>query len=106
MAAKYIVVFITTPLSEGEKLANFIVENKLGACVNVVPEVTSVYWWQGNIEKDKENFLVVKTTYQKFPELVEKVKEVHPYSVPEIIALPIIDGNKDYLNWIDESIKS
>jgi len=106
MEVKYVVIFITAPVGEGERIANFIVENKLGACVNVVPEVSSVYWWQGKIEKDKENLLIVKTTYEKFPELVEKVKKIHPYSVPEIIALPILDGNGDYLNWINESLKT
>ena len=106
MDANYVVVFITTPLGEGEKLANFIVENKLGACVNVIPGVSSVYWWQGNIEKDKEDLLVVKTTYRKFPELVKKVKEIHPYSVPEILALPILAGNEDYLKWIEGSVES
>jgi periplasmic divalent cation tolerance protein len=101
----YYVVFITTPVEEGEKLADFIVENKLGACVNLVSEVKSFYWWQGKIERDRETLLAVKTNKEKFPELVKKVKEVHPYSVPEIIALPIVDGNEDYLKWIDESLK-
>ena len=100
----YYVVFITTPTEKGEEIANFIVENKLGACVNVVKEVSSVYWWKGNIEKDKESLLVIKTSAEKFNELVKKVKEVHPYTVPEIIALPIVAGNIDYLNWIDESL--
>lgn len=101
----YYVVLITVPVDKGEELANFIVENKLGACVNVVPEVKSVYWWKGNIEKDKEALLVVKTSSEKFKELLEKVKGVHPYTVPEIIALPIVAGNPDYLNWIEDSLK-
>ncbi|AAC07082.1 divalent-cation tolerance protein CutA [Aquifex aeolicus] len=101
----YYVVLITVPVDKGEELSNFIVENKLGACVNVVPEVNSVYWWKGNIEKDKEALLVVKTSAQKFKELLEKVKSVHPYTVPEIIALPILAGNPDYLNWIEDSLK-
>lgn len=104
MAGKYYVVFITCPVDKGEELANFIVENKLGACVNIVDSVKSVYWWQGNIERDKESLLVVKTSKEKFPQLVERVKEVHPYTVPEIIALPIEVGNEDYLKWIDESL--
>ncbi len=104
MAGKYYVVFITCPEDKGEEIANFIVENKLGACVNIVDGVKSVYWWQGNIEKDKESLLVVKTSKEKFPQLVERVKEVHPYTVPEIIALPIEVGNEDYLKWIDESL--
>ncbi len=101
----YFVVFITVPVDKGEELANFIIENKLGACVNVVKEVSSIYWWKGNIERDKESLLVVKTSASKFKELVEKVKEKHPYTVPEIIALPIVGGNPDYLSWIDDSLK-
>ncbi len=100
----YVVVLITVPVEKGQELADFIVENKLGACVNVVPEVSSVYWWKGKVEKDKEALLVVKTLASKFGQLVEKVKEVHPYTVPEIIALPIVAGNEDYLRWIEESI--
>ncbi|WP_457600387.1 divalent-cation tolerance protein CutA [Hydrogenivirga sp.] len=100
----YLVVFITTPVDRGEELANFIVDNKLGACVNVVPEVSSVYWWKGNIEKGKEALLVVKTSSERFSELMRRVKEVHPYTVPEIIALPIVAGNEDYLKWIEDSL--
>ena len=101
----YYVVFITAPVEAGNDLAEFIVKNKLGACVNLISEVSSTYWWQGNIEHDREVLLVVKTNEEKFPELVEKVKKIHPYTVPEIIALPIVDGNGDYLKWIDESLK-
>ncbi len=100
----YVVVLITTPKDKGQELADFIVKNKLGACVNVVPSVSSTYWWKGNIEKDEESLLVVKTTTTRLSLLIEQVKEVHPYTVPEIIALPIVGGNEDYLHWIGESI--
>ncbi len=100
----YLVVLITAPTDRGEELANFIVENKLGACVNVVPEVKSLYWWKGKIEKDSEALLIVKTSSGRFRELLRKIKEVHPYTVPEIIALPVFGGNPDYLNWIEESL--
>ena len=100
----YLMVFITTPVDKGEEIADFIVKNKLGACVNVVKEVSSLYWWKGNIEKDRESLLVVKTSFAKFGELKDKVKDIHPYTVPEIVALPIVAGNGDYLNWIDESL--
>ena len=101
----YYVVLITTPVEKGEEIANFIIENKLGACVNIVREVSSIYWWKGNVERDKESLLVVKTSVSKFEELIGKVKEIHPYTVPEIIALPIVGGNPDYLAWIDDSLK-
>ena len=101
----YLVVLITVPVDRGEELADFIVENKLGACVNLVPEVRSTYWWKGKVERDNEALLVVKTSAGKFRELKKKVKEVHPYTVPEIIALPIVAGNEDYLKWIEESLE-
>jgi periplasmic divalent cation tolerance protein len=101
---KYVVVLITTPTDKGLELANHIVKNKLGACVNVVPEVNSIYWWKGNIERDRESLLVIKTSVQKLEELIKEVKKVHPYTVPEIIALPILGGNEDYLRWIDDSL--
>lgn len=101
----YYVVLITTPVEKGEEIANFIIENKLGACVNIVREVSSIYWWKGKVERDKESLLVVKTSVSKFKELIGKVKEIHPYTVPEIIALPIVGGNPDYLAWIDDSLK-
>ncbi|MCS6875334.1 MAG: divalent-cation tolerance protein CutA [Aquificaceae bacterium] len=100
----YYVVLITVPVDKAQHLAEFIIENKLGACVNVVPEVNSIYWWKGNIERDREGLLVVKTSAKKFEELLRRVKEVHPYTVPEIIALPIVAGNVDYLRWIDDSL--
>lgn len=101
----FLVVLITVPKEKGEELSKFIVENKLGACVNRVEEVSSIYWWKGNIEEDKESLLVIKTSSAKFGKLLEKVKEVHPYTVPEIIALPIVAGNEDYLKWIKDSLE-
>ncbi|RUM31340.1 MAG: divalent-cation tolerance protein CutA [Aquifex sp.] len=100
----YYVVLITTPVDKGEEIANFIIEKKLGACVNVVKEVRSIYWWKGNIEKDTEALLVVKTSAEKFNHLMREVRKIHPYTVPEIIALPIVAGNPEYLNWIDDSL--
>ena len=105
MAAKYYVVLITCPVGKGEQIASFIVEKKLGACVNRVEKVSSLYRWQGKIEKDQEELLIVKTSAQKFKELLKGVKGIHPYSVPEIIALPIAEGLDEYLNWIDDSLK-
>lgn len=100
----YCVVFITVPVEKAQELADFIINNKLGACVNVVPEVNSIYWWKGKVERDKESLLVVKTSMTKLPELIKGVKSIHPYTVPEIIAMPIVAGNEDYLKWIDDSL--
>jgi periplasmic divalent cation tolerance protein len=73
--------------------------------VNVISEVSSIYWWKGNIERDKESLLVVKTSSSKIQDLIDKTKSVHPYTVPEIIAMPIEVGNEDYLRWIDVSLE-
>ncbi|MEO0163856.1 MAG: divalent-cation tolerance protein CutA [candidate division WOR-3 bacterium] len=101
----YIVVFCTVPKGKGEELADILVKEKVAACVNVVKGLRSFYWWKGNIERDDEELLIIKTSTEKFETLEKTIKENHPYTVPEIIALPIIAGNPDYLNWIDESIK-
>lgn len=101
---RYYVVFITAPKDRALEIAETIVYGKLGACVNIVEEVSSIYWWKGSVERDKESLLIVKTTLSKFEELILKVKSIHPYTVPEIIALPIVSGNPDYLKWIEESV--
>ncbi len=101
----YIVVFITVPEIEvGENIAKILVEEKLAACVNITGKVNSTYFWQGNIENDDEYLLIIKTRKDKFKELEKKVKGNHPYTVPEIIAIPIVLGSEDYLNWIDETL--
>lgn len=102
---KYIVVFITVDGNkEAKKISGYLVRNKLAACVNIVPKISSIYWWKGKIEKSKELLLVVKTKKVIFKKLIKEVKKLHSYTVPEIISLPITGGNKDYLNWIEGSI--
>lgn len=102
----YIVVFITTPsFEEAEKISNYLVENKLAACVNIIKNVKSIFFWQGNKEDADESLLIIKTKKEIFKNLEKEVKKLHNYTVPEIIALPIIDGNEDYLNWLEESVR-
>ncbi len=102
----YVVIFITTPnVIEARKISKTLVEEKLAACCNIVEKVNSIYFWQGNIEDDFESLIIIKTKKNIFPELVKRVKELHKYTVPEIIALPIIEGSDSYLNWIDETVK-
>ena len=99
----YIVVFITaSSKKEARKIARGLLEEKLVACVNIIDEVESLFWWQGKIDSAKEALLVSKTKKELFNKLAKKVKSLHSYSVPEIISLPIISGNKDYLKWIKE----
>ena len=86
------------------KIASLLVENQLAACVNILPAVKSVYRWQGKIEQDKEVLLIIKTRKDVFSRLEAVIRDNHPYELPEIVAVPINTGLKQYLNWIDESL--
>ena len=102
MEYHYVVVFITVDSQEtARKITDKLLTERKAACVNIIPKVESQYWWQGKIESANELLLIVKTRAVLLEELIALVKQNHPYSVPEIIALPIIGGNKDYLKWID-----
>lgn len=100
--SKFIVVLVTASTEvEAEKIARALLKQKLIACVNIIPKVNSLFWWEGSIDKSSETFLVIKTKSSLFKEVVRQVKKIHSYEVPEIIALPIIGGNQDYLKWIE-----
>lgn len=99
-----IVVFITSASEdEAVKIAKAIVEAKLAACVNIVKNIRSIYRWQGRIEDEIEVLMIAKTQKRLFNSLSAKVRELHSYDVPEIIAFPIIDGSEDYLKWLKDS---
>lgn len=100
----HIVIFVTAK-DEGQanKIAEKLVAEKLVACANVVPGIRSIFRWQGKVDQAEEVLLVLKSRRRHFPLIVKTVKALHSYDVPEIIALPIVEGNKDYLNWITES---
>jgi len=101
----YIVVLITVPGShEAQQLSNMLLEQKKAACVNIIAGVNSRFWWQGKLDSVEESLLIVKTKASLLPELINLVKGAHSYEVPEIIALPIIGGNQDYLTWIEGSV--
>jgi len=96
-----IVILITAKnVREANRIANKLVEEKLIACANVIKGVHSIFRWQGKIDKANETLLILKSKKSCFPKIVKMVKKYHSYDVPEIIALPIIDGSKDYMNWI------
>ncbi len=100
------VVLVTVPSQAvGKDLARMLLGEKLVACVNIVPSIVSLYTWEGELCSDDEALLVIKTTEAALQELVSAINEDHPYDVPEIIALPITAGSKEYLNWIDEVVK-
>lgn len=87
-------------------LAEALIKTKLAACVNILPAVTSIYHWQGKVERDTEFQLQIKTTMELYPSIEDKLIELHPYDVPEIIALPILCGHQPYLDWIEENTKA
>lgn len=103
----HLIVLITVPSVEiGQKIADALVDQGLAACVNFISPIHSIYMWQGKKQNEEETLLIVKSTRDLFSEkLVPAVQEIHPYDVPEIIALPIILGSQNYLNWIDENTK-
>jgi periplasmic divalent cation tolerance protein len=103
---KAFVVLVTTPNRRvSEKLSQGLVKNKFAACVNRIPGIHSRYWWKGKIETTKEELLLIKTTQSRLNRLIPWVKKNHPYTVCEVIAVPIAAGNKDYLRWIEESVR-
>lgn len=102
MQYNYVLVFITVPSAEvGQDIATLLVDEKLAACVNIVPGISSIYCWQEAIQQDDELLLIAKTRSTLFERLATTVKRVHPYDVPEVIALPILAGSNEYLAWID-----
>lgn len=101
----YIVVFITTNTAgEAQRIATLLLEQRQAACVNIIPEVDSRFWWEGELDSAQESLLVIKTRASRLPEIINLVKGVHSNTIPEIIALPIVGGNQDYLDWIDKEV--
>ncbi len=103
----YIVVFVTVKdLNEAEKIASQLLEDRLIACANISEDVKSIFSWKGQMERSNEVLLILKSLESCLPEIVKTVKRLHSYETPEIIALPILDGSADYLNWILESCRA
>lgn len=100
-----IVVFSTAgSAEEAEKIARRLVEDRLAACVNVIKEIRSFYRWQGKIEDAAEWLLVIKSSRERFEALRSAVEKLHSYDVPEVIALPVVEGARNYLNWMDSEL--
>lgn len=101
-----IVVYCTASSeSETRALTEALVGERLAACVSAIPQIRSTYWWQGKIERGEEILLLIKTDSSKFNVLSKRIKAIHSYTVPEILALPVIKGNPDYLKWMRDSLK-
>ncbi|XP_071580266.1 protein CutA homolog [Temnothorax nylanderi] len=104
-AGMHSVAYVTVPDDAvAKRLARGLVENKLAACVNIIPQLTSVYEWEGKIQEEPELLLMIKTRTERVDALTKYVKENHPYTVCEVISLPIQNGNDDYLKWISEVV--
>jgi periplasmic divalent cation tolerance protein len=104
-ATEAIVVFMTAPnAEEAGRLADTLVEERLAACVQILPQMESVYRWQGKIERQKEVLLIAKTVTSRFAELDRKVRVLHSYETPEIVAFPLTAGSEPYLQWLSASV--
>ena len=90
---------------EARKIGKELVTSKLAACVNILDNMNSFYMWEGEIQDDKEVVMIAKTTENRVPELVEKVKSLHSYDCPCIVSLPVMSGNQPFLDWIAEEVK-
>lgn len=101
----HIFVYVTCPDADvAAGIARAIVEKRLAACANIFPAGRSFYWWDGAVQDAAETVLIFKTTEAQWPALQDAVKEIHPYEVPCIVALPITEGSAPYLKWIDEQV--
>lgn len=96
-----LIIFVTAPnIEEAERLASALVESALAACVQILPEMTSVYSWKGAVQKDREHLLLIKSTEEKYAKLEEFVRSNHTYEVPEIVAVRAEHVSDDYLAWL------
>lgn len=99
--ADCVLVLVTIPAdAETEAFARGLVETGVAACVNILPKMLSVYRWEGEVESEAEHQVLIKTTSAGVPSLWQRVRDLHPYDVPEFLVIPIIDGNEAYLKWV------
>jgi periplasmic divalent cation tolerance protein len=104
MSHEYVMVLTTLPVdADGSGFAHSLVEERLAACVNLLAPMESVYRWEGNIEQETERQVVIKTSRDRVAVLWDRIRELHPYDVPEFLVLPIVDGNDAYLRWVADS---
>lgn len=100
-----VVVLCTTPADKSETIARTVVDERLCACVNVLPQVRSFFRWEGKVDVADEHLLVIKTTAAAFELLQDRLVALHPYDVPEVIALPVAEGLPEYLSWVVDSVR-
>jgi periplasmic divalent cation tolerance protein len=104
VSGRLLVLSTVARAEDAERIGRALVEGGLAACVNVLPAVTSIYRWKGTLEKEEERLLLIKTRAERFDALKQALVSLHPYEVPEVLALPIADGHQPYLDWLDESV--
>ncbi len=101
MTAHHHLMFCTCPdVTTAGRIAEALVAEQFAACVNLVPGITSIYRWEGQIQRDAEVLILIKTTSERVAALTERLRALHPYAIPEIIAVPITEGLHDYLSWV------
>ena len=106
MQKKSIIVYCTVPSPElAEQIAVKLIQHKIAACCNIIPGLTSIYSWEGKIEKDSELLLMIKSTEENYKKIENEIINLHSYEVPEIISLEINEGSREYLNWIHQNTK-
>ena len=105
MTDKIVILVTAANADEGRKIARHLVEARLAACVNVLPPIESVYRWQGKTLEEGECLLIIKSAGALFAEIESEIVRLHSYQTPEIICLPIVEGSRNYLQWISESVK-
>lgn len=107
MNFEFLMVLCTCPTAESaEIVAKSIIENKLAACVNIIKEVNSIFIWKEKLDNTNETLLIIKTTDGKFENMRQEILQIHPYDCPEIIAIPIVKGHNEYLEWLKDSTAS
>jgi periplasmic divalent cation tolerance protein len=104
MTDKRIILSTAGSEDEARKIAAHLVQHRIAACVNLVPRIESIYWWQGKVESSQEWLLIIKTTASRFSAVRDAIGELHSYEVPECVCVAIEDGSEDYLKWIADSV--
>ncbi len=105
MTDKVVVYVTSAKAEESETIARQLVEKRLAACVNIIPQIRSFYRWEGKVQDDPEFLLVIKTSRNLFPEVRAEVERLHSYHVPEVICVPIVEGSQNYLTWLGECLR-
>ena len=101
-----LLVLVSCPAEKDEEIALALIESRLAACVNIIPRMKSIYHWQGKVQQDHESMLLIKCSTDNYPALQERILEIHPYELPEIIAVSISGGLPAYLAWISQPIEN